>query len=247
MHSTTTPPHLDTLFIIPARGGSKGIPGKNIKPLAGKPLIHYAIETARALAPDSHIVVSTDSEEIARVAGETGLPVPYRRPAALATDTAGSREVMLHAMEWATEQGITYNKVCLLQPTSPLRSVADVEACLAAYTPETDMAVSTVEVEANPYYNCFEPDPATGYLHISKGSGLLTRRQDAPPAWQYSGAVYVINPASLRAMPMGSFPRRVGVPMDRRRAVDLDTPLDWAVAEAIINHNQTSQPLTELQ
>lgn len=223
-----------TLYIIPARGGSRGIPGKNIKPLAGKPLIHYSIEVARELAPDTHIIVSTDSDEIARVAEFTGLPVTYRRPAELATDTAGSREVMLDAMDWANAQGIEYENVCLLQPTSPFRSVDDVKACLSSYSSEIDMAVSVVAAKSNPYYNCFEPDSKTGFLRISKGDGLFVRRQDAPPAWEFSGAVYVINPLSLREKAMGAFTRRVPVEMDADRAVDLDTPLDWLLAETIL-------------
>lgn len=225
-----------TLYIIPARGGSKGIPRKNIKRLGGKPLIHYSIEVARALAPDEMILVSTDDEEIAAVARQTGLPVDYMRPAHLATDTSGSREVILDAMDYADSKGIKYEKVCLLQPTSPLRTVADVKACLDLYTPRIDMVVSVVEASANPYYNCFETDPLTGYLHISKGDSLYVRRQDAPEAWQYSGAVYVINPESIRAMELGAMPRRVGCPTDPTHCIDLDTPLDWAVAETVISH-----------
>lgn len=225
-----------TLYIIPARGGSKGIPRKNIKLLGGKPLIHYSIEVARALAPDEMILVSTDDEEIAAVARQTGLTVDYMRPAHLATDTSGSREVILDAMDYADSKGIKYEKVCLLQPTSPLRSAADVKACLDLYTPRIDMVVSVVEASANPYYNCFETDPLTGYLHISKGDGLYVRRQDAPEAWQYSGAVYVINPESIRAMELGAMPRRVGCPTDSTHCIDLDTPLDWAVAETVISH-----------
>lgn len=226
-----------TLYIIPARGGSKGIPRKNIKPLGGRPLIHYSIDVARQLAPDSHIIVSTDDEEIADVARATGLPVDYMRPAQLATDTAGSREVITDAMDYADRCGIRYDKVCLLQPTSPLRTAEDVRKCLMAYSPDIDMAVSVVEVDANPYYNCFEPDAETGFLHISKGDGLYVRRQDAPPAWRYSGAVYVINPASIRLMSLGEMPRRKGCPTDPAHCIDLDTPLDWEVAETIIRHN----------
>lgn len=228
-----------TLYIIPARAGSKGIPRKNIRLLGGRPLIHYAIDTARQLAPDSHIILSTDSEEIADVARQTGLPVEYMRPPELATDTAGSREVILDAMDHADRCGIPYDKVCLLQPTSPLRSVDDVRRCLEAYSPEIDMAVSVVEVEANPYYNCFEPDPESGFLHISKGDGLYVRRQDAPPAWQFSGAVYVINPGSIRRMSLGAMPRRIGVPTDPARCIDLDTPLDWELAETILRHSKS--------
>lgn len=226
------------LVIIPARGGSKGIPRKNIKPLLGRPLVCYAIDTARAVAPDSMIILSTDDNEIARTAErESGLEVKYMRPAHLATDTAGSREVMLDAMDWADSEGLEYDCVLLLQPTSPLRSTADVENTLRAYTPECDMAVSVREAAANPYYDCYETDSA-GYLRVSKGDGLITRRQDAPEAWQMNGAVYAINPESLRKWPLGAFKKRIPVAMPRERSVDLDTPLDWIIAETIMSHGQ---------
>lgn len=224
-----------SLYIIPARGGSKGIPRKNIKPLAGTPLIHYSIAVARALADDNHIIVTTDDEEIAQVARETGLPVPYMRPAHLATDTAGSREVILDAMDYADAMGIEYDNVVLLQPTSPLRTAEDVENALKLYSSQVDMVVSVVEANANPYYNCFETDATTGYLHVSKGDGNITRRQDAPRVWEYNGAVYVINPQSLRAMTMGEFTRKVPCEMPRERSIDLDTPMDWAIAEVVMN------------
>lgn len=223
-----------SLYIIPARGGSKGIPRKNIKLLGGVPLIHYSINVARELADDDYIIVSTDDEEIAEVARQTGLAVPYMRPAHLATDTAGSREVILDAMDYADAQGIKYDNVVLLQPTSPLRKSEDVKACLELYSSQIDMVVSVVETSANPYYNCFESDSETGFLHVSKGDGSYTRRQDAPRVWEYNGAVYVINPQSLRAMTMGQFTRKVPCEMLRERSIDLDTPMDWAIAEVVM-------------
>ncbi|MGN1173307.1 MAG: cytidylyltransferase domain-containing protein [Muribaculaceae bacterium] len=225
------------LYIIPARGGSKGIPRKNIKDFAGKPLICYSIEAARTLSDDEHIIVSTDDEEIADVARSTGLKVEYMRPPYLATDTAGSREVMIDAMDWAERKGIEYDMIVLLQPTSPMRNADDIRGCIELYSDEIDMVVSVVEAQSNPYYNCFETSPETGYLHISKGDGLYTRRQDVPRAWEYNGAVYVINPKSLRDMPMGKFPRRIPYEMPRSRSVDLDTPTDWIIAEMIYKQN----------
>lgn len=232
------------LVIIPARGGSKGIPRKNIKALGGRPLIAWSIDVAREFLrrhgfDDGRIILSTDDAEIADVARRLGLPVPYMRPAELATDTAGSREVMLDVMDWAEEQGMDFDCVVLLQPTSPFRTVEDVERTAETFFRERpDMAVTVKEASANPYYNCFEADEATGALRVSKGDGLLTRRQDAPKAWEFNGAVYVISPESLRAMPMGAFPRRLGVEMPAERSVDLDTPLDWALAEALISYRQ---------
>lgn len=227
----------DTLYIIPARGGSKGIPGKNIRPLAGKPLLLYSIEVARELAPDSHILLSTDSREIAEVARKAGLPVDYMRPEALASDTAGSREVVIDAMDYADSIGLQYKNVCLLQPTSPLRNSDDIRGALSLYRQDIDMVVSVCEVVANPYYNCFEPDPSTGFLHISKGDGKLVRRQDAPPAWEFNGAVYIINPEAIRARSFAEMDRRIAYIMPRERSVDIDTMLDWTIAETLLSQS----------
>lgn len=221
------------LYIIPARGGSKGIPRKNIKLLCGRPLIHYSIDIARALSPDCNIIVSTDDDEIHTVAEETGLCVNYRRPATLGGDSIGSREVILDAMDWADRNGIEYDRVVLLQPTSPLRRIEDVEKCLDLYTPDCDMVVTVTEASCNPYYDCFETS-SDGSLLIAKGDGNFTRRQDAPKAWQFNGAVYVINPESIRRMPLGKFPRRIPYEMPRSRSVDLDTPLDWLITERLM-------------
>lgn len=224
------------LVVIPARGGSKGIPRKNIRPFLGRPLIHYSIDVARAFAPDSHIILSTEDDEIAEVARTSGLEVSYMRPAHLATDTASSQDAILDAMDWADGNGLEYDCVLLLQPTSPLRMADDVRRCLDAYTDDVDMVVSVCRASCNPYYNCFETDDATGYLRISKGDGLFTRRQDCPSAWEINGAVYVINPRSIREMPMGRFKRRLPMEMPGERSVDLDTPRDWLIAEAIARY-----------
>ena len=222
------------LYIIPARGGSKGIPRKNIKEFCGHPLIAYTIDAALAVAPAERVILSTDDDEILAVARQCGLPVAYRRPDCLGGDKVGSREVMLDVMRWADAQGLSYDKVVLLQPTSPLRTPDDIRGALALFRPGVDMVVSVSEAACNPYYDCFETD-ADGVLHVSKGSGRLTRRQDAPKAWQYNGAVYVISPDALRAKGLGEFDVRIPFEMPRERSVDLDTPLDWTIAEHIAN------------
>lgn len=230
------------LFLIPARGGSKGIPDKNIADLGGRPLLSYSVEgairalRALGLGNEMHrIILSTDSERIAAVGRAEGLTVPFMRPAELSTDTAGSREVILHAMDWADREGIPYNCLVLLQPTSPFRRVDHILQAMELFDPSTtDMVVSVCEASANPYYNCFETDSESGYLHISKGDGLLTRRQDAPRAWEYNGAVYVINPQSIREMPLGKFPRRIPYEMSREDSLDIDAPLDLEIARILI-------------
>ena len=224
---------MKTLYVIPARGGSKGIPGKNIKPLAGKPLIEYSIDVARALANDEDICVTTDDNAIIETVERTGLKVPFVRPAELSTDQSGTYEVLLHALDFYESKGVHYDTMVLLQPTSPFRTVDDVKACLELYSDDIDMVVSVKQAATNPYYNAFEIDD-NGFLHISKGEGNYTRRQDAPKVWEYNGAVYVINVESLRKMPLGKFTRRRMNEMSAERSIDLDTPTDWLIAETII-------------
>lgn len=228
---------MKNLVIIPARGGSKGIPHKNIKALGGKPLICRAIDNARAVADDADICVSTDDPEIIRVVEDYGLKVPFVRPAELAADNSGTYEVLLHALDFYEKQGRNYDAVLLLQPTSPFRRDEDVRGAMALYTPDIDMVVSVTEAKANPYYNSFEADNE-GFLHISKGDGSYVRRQDAPKVWEYNGAVYVINTLSLKRETLGKFKRRKMYVMDELHSLDLDTPLDWRIAELLISENE---------
>lgn len=225
------------LVIIPARGGSKGIPHKNIKLLGGKPLICRAIDNARAVAPDSDICVSTDDSEIIQVVEDYGLKVPFIRPAELAADNSGTYEVLLHALSFYEQQGRTYDTIILLQPTSPFRRDEDISEALKLYSPDVDMVVSVTEARANPYYNCFETD-SDGFLHVSKGDGKYIRRQDAPKAWEYNGAIYIINPQSLKRKSLGEFKRRRMYEMDELHSLDLDTPHDWRIAELLIAENE---------
>lgn len=227
------------LIIIPARGGSKGIPGKNIKLLGGRPLVAYTVDVAIELQKKfgGYVLLSTDSIEIADVVKSLGVDVEYMRPAELGGDTVGSREVMLDAMDWAEGRGVDYDCVVLLQPTSPFRKVSDVVAAMSLYGDDTDMVVSVCECPQNPYYNVFETD-SRGLLHVCKGDGMYTRRQDVPKVWEYNGAVYVIRPESLREMPMGAFPVRRPSEMPRRRSLDLDTMADWTLAESLILQNE---------
>ena len=226
---------MNILVIIPARGGSKGIPGKNIKLLGGKPLICYTIDAARSVVDDAHICVTTDEEEIIEVVEKYGLHVPFKRPAELATDTAGTYEVLLHALNFYEKRGETFDVVLLLQATSPFRMGKHIKEALKLYTKNLDMVVSVKETDSNPYYLCFEDD-AQGMLHISKGDGLYTRRQDCPSVYEYNGAIYVINPVSLKTKPLNQFTKRVKYVMDREHSIDLDTMMDWMMAEYMINN-----------
>lgn len=223
------------LVVITARGGSKGIPGKNIKPLCGKPLLLYSIDAARSIAPDNRICLSTDSEEIAQVAKGYGLSVPFMRPAELSTDTASSDSVLKHALNfWSENYGTTIDAVVLLQPTSPFRTKQHLTEALALYDDDVDMVVSVSEAAANPYYDCYEED-ADGYLKLSKGEIRPVRRQEAPKAWQTNGSIYIINPHSLRTKTLSTFTKLRKYEMDKVYSIDLDTMIDWKLAEILKN------------
>ena len=220
------------LVIIPARGGSKGIPHKNIKLLNDKPLIHYTIDVARGVVNDEDICVSTDDPDIIKCVEDYGLKVPFVRPAELATDTAGTYEVLLHALDFYEKQGRHYDVVLLLQNTSPFRTAEHVKEALELYRKDIDMVVSVNKTKTNPYYNCFEEDQE-GFLKKTLDSTSFVRRQDAPITYEYNGAIYVINPEQMKKMPLGKFTRRVKYVMDDLHSVDLDNMIDWKFAEFI--------------
>ena len=222
------------LVVIPARGGSKGIPHKNIKLLCGKPLIYYSIDVARQFTSDENICVTTDDAEIISVVEQHGLKVPFVRPAELATDTCGSNEVIQHAYQFFADKGILYDAIVLLQPTSPFRKVEFLKEAVALYDDSIDMVTSVRPAACNPYYDGFE-DNTEGLLVVSKGDGLIERRQDAPNVWQQNGSIYVINPQSLMDKGLSRFTRIRKYAMPELYSVDIDNPFDWKVAEIVIS------------
>lgn len=225
------------LVIIPARGGSKGIPYKNIKPLNGKPLICYSIDVARQFTTEENICVTTDDDKIINVVEQYGLKVPFKRPAELATDTASSNDVLLHALNFYEQQGKNIDVIVLLQPTSPFRKVGFLKEAMALFNPSIDMVVSVKESSGNPYYNCFEEN-SDGFLGISKSTGHpITRRQDAPKVWEYNGSIYVINPKSLKEKGMQHFNAIKKYAMPDDYSIDIDTPFDWKIAELFLQEN----------
>ena len=223
---------MEVLVIIPARGGSKGIPHKNIKPLNGRPLIYYTIDTARAITKDENICVSTDDNEIIKVVEKYGLKVPFKRPAELATDTAGTYEVLLHALSYYESLGKHFDAVLLLQNTSPFRKAEQVKEAIQLFNKDVDMVVSVKECSANPYYCVFEENEE-GYLNVCKGDGNIFRRQDAPKVYEYNGAIYIMNPEVLKTTHMHKMQKRVKYVMDDISSFDLDTMADWNMAEMI--------------
>ncbi len=227
---------LKVLGLITARGGSKGIPGKNIKPLAGKPLLVYTAEAALAATRLVKVILSTDDEAIAAVGRKAGLDVPFLRPAELAEDATPTLPVVQHALEWCEKHGEKFDAVCLLQPTSPLRTPETIDACIELFEKSGADAVVTilpVPDEYNPHWVYFKG--VDGFLQLSTGeSAPIPRRQALPPAFHREGSVYVTRRDVV--MEQGSLygQKVVGYLVEADQSVNLDTPADWVRAERIL-------------
>ncbi|APY07943.1 CMP-N-acetylneuraminic acid synthetase [Winogradskyella sp. J14-2] len=224
------------LVLIPARGGSKGVPGKNIKLLNGKPLIQYTIDAARAIFNDHVICVSTDDQKIKSTVESFGLEVPFLRPKVLATDTATSESVIKHALTFYAERGYHADTLILLQPTSPFRTAQHIKDALTHYNDNLDMLVSVKETKSNPYYVLREENEQ-GYLVKSKVSNA-TRRQDVPKVWELNGAIYIINTRSIEANSLAQLVKVKKFEMDELSSHDIDTVMDWKVAEEIFKMDE---------
>ena len=219
-----------TIATICARGGSKGLPGKNIRPFAGRPLIAHTIAQALACPDIEGVYVSTDDARIAQIAREAGAQVPYLRPAQLATDEAGKLPVIEHLVAHLEGLGERIARIVDLQPTSPLRASADIGAALAL-RPDAELVVSVCEAADNPYFNLVEPG-SDGWVHLSKGhSGV--RRQDVPPVYALNGSIYVWRRDALaRAALHGMWSAKVATYlMPRWQSADIDTLEDFEYAE----------------
>lgn len=224
------------LALIPARSGSKGIPNKNIKFLNGKPLIAYTIEKAIKSEAFNRVIVSTDSIEIANIAVSYGADVPFLRPHILADDKSPTLGVVTHAIETLLDMGENYDAVCLLQPTSPLRSIEDISQSIAKFKEtHADSLISVISVphEYNPHW-VFEDLDSNGLLSISTGEKeIIARRQDLPNCYIRNGAIYI---TSIRTLlkERSLYGNMISYyEMNSTNHVNLDTMEDWYKAERI--------------
>jgi CMP-N,N'-diacetyllegionaminic acid synthase len=231
---------MKTIATICARGGSKGLPRKNVLPFAGKPLIAHSIEQALACPLIDDVYVSTEDDEIADVARRYGAKVPYRRPAELASDDAAKIPAIEHLVAHLERQGEVIGTVVDLQPTSPLRVQTDLLAALGL-AGQADLIVTVTEPSHNPYYSLVEAQPDET-LRVSKPAGLV-RRQDMPAVWGLNGSIYVWRrPALAQAALHGfwSVSIRPSV-MPRERSVDIDDALDFEWAQWLYCRQQGEQ------
>ena len=221
-----------------ARGGSKGVPGKNIRPLAGRPLIAHAIATARACPLFESVIVSTDDPAIAAVAREHGAEVPFLRPAHLAADDSPEWLSWQHAVDWFQRERGGVDSFVSLPPTSPFRAVGDVVACVEALhaQPDTDVVITVRPAERSPWFNMVRLDQATARLVI-ESDDPVARRQDVPPVFDITTVAYAARPEFVLSASRLFDGRVRAVEVPAERAMDIDTPWDFRIAECIARLN----------
>lgn len=223
---------MNTFALIPARGGSKGIPRKNIKLIAGKPLIVWTIEAALRSSLLSAVVVSTDDPEIANVARNAGAQVPFMRPSKLAQDQTPGVDPVLHALGQLPQ----YDSVLLLQPTSPLRTTEDIDGCLNFVAQQmVPSVVSVTEADVHPYWTYRLNADQTIARFVD--AAPIARRQDLPAAFALNGAMYFADANWLRRRGRLVSSETLGYVMPREHSVDLDTPFDWKFAELLLKES----------
>ena len=228
---------MKVLGIVTARGGSKGVPRKNVKLLAGKPLLQYTADAARAAKTLVKTILTTDDKEIAEVGKQCGLEVPFLRPPELARDDTPTLPVLQHAVRFLEERGERYDAICLLQPTNPMRKASDIDACVALLEKTGVDSVVTmlpVPAEYNPHWVYFKSDDGT--FRLSTGEKTpIPRRQLLPPAFHREGSVYVMRRDVLMEKNSLFGESTAGHPMDPTQCVNIDTMEDWADAERLIS------------
>ena len=223
------------LALIAARGGSKRIPGKNIRPLGGRPLIVWSIDIAKDIGEICDILVSTDDPAIAKVARDAGAMVPWLRPGHLATDTASSVDACLHALDWYEKNNGRVDGLLLLQPTSPFRSRDTLLQGIRLFcTNQYRTVIGIAPAKSHPMW-CFKVD-GTNLRPFVDGGSLKLRSQDLSPAYAVNGAFYLIAPQDLRKA--HSFYNDEMQPLlinQPEESIDIDSEWDWKVAEAFLS------------
>lgn len=229
------------LGIIPARGGSKGIPGKNTKEIAGKPLIAWTIEAAKESNYIDRLIITTDSEEIAGIGRDVGAEIPFLRPSEFAQDNSIGTDVILHALNWFEDHDQKYDYFIYLQPTSPMRKSVHVDTAIEMIG-QNDKAVSLVSIsESSKHPNWMKTINKNGFIQSFLPSEIVyNNRQELPPVYVLNGAIYICRWDVF--LEDHSFYLRSCLPiiMDRVSGIDVDSLEDWAYAEFILHNKSIS-------
>ena len=224
------------IAVIPARGGSKGIPRKNIRILAGKPMIFYSIQASLESKYVDRTIVSTEDEEISEISKKHGAEI-IERPQELATDDTPTIDVLNHAVDLLIkEEGYAADAIVLLQPTSPLREASDIDAAIEKFFKTgADLVVGVNEMRHHPYWSFkMENDRL---LPMVNGGFKITKRQDLPKIYSVNGAIYVLSNDNLKKKDIFIGDMRA-ILMDEKKSIDIDTPLDFKIAELLIKERE---------
>jgi CMP-N,N'-diacetyllegionaminic acid synthase len=221
---------MTTVGTICARGGSVGVPRKNVRLLHGKPLIAWTIEQALAAPSIDEVFISTDDEEIAEIANQYGATVPYRRPAELATSAAAKVPVIIHLLEHLERSGHQIERVVDLDPTSPLRTIDDIENALALLDDATDTVITAYASDKNPYFNMVERKD-DGNIGLVVPSGAVSR-QSAPQVFAMNASIYVWHRSTVDKGLWGGRTRLYEMP--RERSIDIDSEVDFKLVELLL-------------
>ena len=222
------------LYLIPARAGSKGLPGKNVKILGDKPLIAHTIDFAlKNIKEEDELCISSNDAEVLDIAKSLRIDVPFVRPEELASDTANSYDVIMHAIKYYEDNNKCFDLVLLLQPTSPFRSQDDFDTLIQSYDDEVEMVVSVKKAKENPYFTLFEENES-GFLDKSK-KGDFQRRQDCPDVFAFNGSMYLLKVSALKNRSINEFKKIKKIVMPEERSIDIDTMADWILAEFYLN------------
>jgi N-acylneuraminate cytidylyltransferase/CMP-N,N'-diacetyllegionaminic acid synthase len=231
---------VEILAVIPARGGSKGVPRKNVRELCGKPLIAYTIEASKKSKFITRTIVSTEDEDIKEVSLRYGAEVPYKRPLELSSDVSPTIEAVIDLLNWLKlKEDYVPDYVCLLQCTSPLRNGADIDNTIHKMIKTGFKAAVTVkEADTNPYWtNVFHGDRLQYFIEEGK---YITRRQDLPAVYSINGAVYVIHTESLLREKTFEIDDLTAYVMNSENSIDIDNIIDFKIAEAIMEERKRS-------
>lgn len=226
---------MNYVVLICARGGSKGLPGKNIKCLDGIPLIGWSINVAKQIDRASRVIVSTDSKKISDVALEYGAEVPFMRPKELSLDSSPEWDVWKHAIFYLKQEKVIFDGLIVLPVTSPLRNVEDVNKCIDEYeNGNVDSVITVSEANRNPYFNMVVKDSNNYLSLVIPPSENIATRQEAPIVFDMTTVAYIINPDFVISNDniFEGLIRSVFIPLER--AVDIDTELDFKLAECIV-------------
>lgn len=233
---------MEVLALIPARAGSQGVPKKNITPVGGKPMLAWSIEAAKASAPITRIIVSTDSDEIAKIGVTWGAEAPFLRPADISTSTATAMDALLHTLEWLQKnEGYQPEFVVLLQPTSPLRTATDIDAAWTILRNSNAKAILGVTpVRQFPEWLYYVNESGQVESYLDPGKTANKQRQQLPNLYCSNGAIYILETAAILATKSWFPEPTVAYIMPPERSIDIDTLFDLKIADLLLRNREST-------